>query len=71
MACYLKHIPDVIAEAGIELDTKNRRAVDHAIRRAVGKPEARCPEVWKEVKLWLTSGKRENLVEGLRREYRD
>ena len=69
MSCYLRHIEDIVTDAGIELTKQNRKAVDHAIRRAVGKPEFHCPEVWKEVKVWLAAGRRQELIEGLTREY--
>lgn len=60
---------EIIAEAGIELTKTNRKAVDHAIRRAIGKSDCNCPEVWKEVKIWLADGRRETLIEGLKKEY--
>jgi len=69
VSCYLRHVSDIIADAGIELTRENRKAVDHAIRRAVGKPDCNCPEVWKEVKARLADGRRQELVEGLIREH--
>ncbi len=69
MSCYLRHVGDIIADAGIDLTAADRKAVDHAIRRAVGKPECHCPEVWKEVKAWLAAGRRQELVEGLKKEF--
>jgi hypothetical protein len=66
MSCYLRHLGDVIDEAGIELTKENRKSVDHAIRRVVGKADCNCPEVWKEVKSWLSAGRREELIEGLK-----
>ena len=70
MSCYLRHIGDVIAEAGIELNKENRKSVDHTIRRIVGKSDCKCPDVWKEVKGWLAEGKRQELIDGLAREYK-
>ena len=70
MSCYLRHLGDVIAEAGIELSKENRKTVDNTIRRIVGKANCNCPEVWKEVKVWLAEGKRQELIDELAREYK-
>lgn len=69
MSCYLRHVSDLIADACIELTKENREAVDHAIRRAIGKSDCHCPEVWKEVKAWLAADRRQELVDGLKKEY--
>lgn len=60
---------EIISETGIELTKTNRKAVDHAIRRTIGKPDCNCPEVWKEVKIWLADNRRTELVEGIKKEY--
>ncbi|MHB0999944.1 MAG: hypothetical protein ACYC27_11925 [Armatimonadota bacterium] len=69
MSCYLRHMSDIISEAGIELTKENRKAVDHAIRRSVGKPDCNCPDVWKEVKARIADGRRQEIVENLMNEY--
>ena len=69
MSCYLKHMEEIISEAGIELTKENRKSVDHAIRRAVGKPDSNCPEVWKEIKSQVADGKRQAMIDNLRSEY--
>jgi hypothetical protein len=69
MSCYLRHLDDVIAGAGIELTKENRKAVDRAIRRIVGKADCGCPEVWKEVKEWIAEGRRGELILLLAQEF--
>jgi hypothetical protein len=58
-----------MGELGIEPASKEeRKAIDMAVRTAVGKGFADpCPEVWKEVKTWLQDEKKkQQLVEALR-----
>ncbi|MHB1456798.1 MAG: hypothetical protein ACYC0V_07775 [Armatimonadota bacterium] len=69
MSCYLKHMEEIIIEAGIELTKENRKAVDHAIRRAIGKPDSRCPEVWKEIKAQVADGRKQEIVDNLKLEF--
>lgn len=69
MSCYLKHMEEIISEAGIELTKENRKAVDHAIRRTIGKPDSNCPEVWKEVKAQVADGRKQEIIDGLKSEY--
>lgn len=69
MSCYLKHMEEIIFEAGIELTKENRKAVDHAIRRAIGKPDSNCPEVWKEIKLRVADDKRQEIIDELRSQF--
>lgn len=69
MSCYLKHMEEIISEAGIELTKENRKAVDHAIRRAVGKPDSNCPDVWKEIKTLIADDKRQEIIDRLKSEY--
>lgn len=54
MSCYLRHLSHIFTAAGLEIAKENRKAVDKAIKQLVGKDDANCPEVWREVKLWLT-----------------
>lgn len=69
MSCYLKHMEEIISEAGIELTKENRKAVDHAIRRAVGKLDSNCPDVWKEIKTLIADDKRQEIIDRLKSEY--
>jgi len=53
MSCYFRHIKDVFAEAGVEVTTENKKALDAAIHKAVGVPYKNCPSAWKAVKALL------------------
>ena len=69
MSCYLRNLENLMAEAGIELTKENRKYIDCCIRLAVGKMDAECPEVWREVKAYLADGRREAIIDCLTREY--
>lgn len=63
MSCYLRHLRDVMARAGVEpADKKERKAVDLAVREIVGAGEAPCGRVWKAVKGWLADPAGEQLL---------
>lgn len=69
MSCYLRHMKDILEEENLHpQEKKDRKEVDLAIRKVVGKTEKdKCNEVWKEVKLWLQDEeKKELLVENLK-----
>jgi hypothetical protein len=68
MSCYLRHLKPFLGELGIQPATKeDRRRVDMAVRSVVGKENGeKCPEVWKEVKIWLQDEeKKQALVDAL------
>lgn len=51
MSCYLRHMKDLIEEAGVELkDKKDRMAVDKAIHSLVNVEYKDCSTTWKEIK---------------------
>jgi hypothetical protein len=50
MSCYLRHLKEVLAEAGIELTSANRKQIDQAVHKAVGVAFKNCPIAWKETK---------------------
>ncbi|MHB1043190.1 MAG: hypothetical protein ACYC0Q_10200 [Eubacteriales bacterium] len=67
MSCYLRHLKPLLSELDMEpKDKVRRREIDLAVRVIVGKPLEKCPEVWKEVKVWLQDPeKKQSLVTGL------
>lgn len=72
MSCYLRHMKNVLNEAGIDPKDKNeRKEVDMAIRSVVGKTgDDKCNIVWREVKEWINDQEKEKkLVEGLKKSY--
>ena len=50
MSCYLRHIKDILDEAGIVITPANRKQIDHAIHQAVGVAYRNCSTTWKKIK---------------------
>ncbi len=53
MSCYLRHLNDVLREAGIDPERMDRKEVDRAIHRMMGVEWKHCPDAWKGVKAEL------------------
>jgi hypothetical protein len=53
MSCYLRHLDDVVAAAGVKLGPENRKEVDGTIKDLLGL--SYCPDVWIEVKKRLAA----------------
>jgi len=67
MSCYTRHFRSLFEEAGLEDNRANRKIADKMAREMLGQPDAECPIVWKEVKVWMADNdKRTRLVQGLR-----
>ena len=69
MSCYLRHLEEVLAEAGMALPTDKaaRKRLDNYIADLVGDEARHCPTTWKLVKERLADAElRRELVEGLR-----
>ncbi len=51
MSCYLRHLTEILEEAGVELKGKaERTAVDKVIHELVGVEYKDCPNTWRMVK---------------------
>lgn len=50
MSCYLRHIKDIVDEAGIVITPENKKQIDQAIHKAVGVAYKNCPATWKRIK---------------------
>ena len=51
MSCYLRHIAEILEEAGVDLNNKaDRQAADKAIHELVGVEYKDCPNTWRIVK---------------------
>ncbi|MDZ7393044.1 MAG: hypothetical protein ONB25_09150 [candidate division KSB1 bacterium] len=50
MSCYLRHLSNELAEAGIKVDAANKRQVDQLLHKLVGVPYKSCPSAWKKLK---------------------
>jgi hypothetical protein len=67
MSCYLRHLSDVLKEAGIDLEMVDRKEVDRAIHRMMGVEYKHCPDAWKGVKAELDKD-REGFIRRLKQE---
>ena len=50
MSCYLRHMKDILDEAGIEVTRENRKQIDQAIHRTVDVAYKNCSVTWKKIK---------------------
>lgn len=68
MSCYLRHMKDVLDEAGIVVTPDNRKTIDQAFHQIVGVAYKNCPTAWKKLKQELTGDepKRQELVQKLK-----
>jgi molecular chaperone GrpE (heat shock protein) len=68
VSCYLRHMKDVLDEAGIAVTPTNRKQVDQAVHKAVGVAYKNCPTTWKKVKQDITGDedKRRALIEQIK-----
>jgi hypothetical protein len=68
MSCYLHNLDEMLKEAGLEVNTKNRKKIDEVIHRVAGVECQSCPSAWKRVKEMLAED-REGLVSRIREEF--
>ena len=68
MSCYLRHMKDILSEAGIEVTPGNKKEIDHAFHQLVGVSYKDCPATWKRLKQELLGDdqKRRDLIQKLR-----
>jgi len=68
MSCYLRHMKDVLGEAGIEVTAVNKKQIDQVLHQIVGVGYKDCPAAWKALKqrMLADEGKRRELVDRLR-----
>ena len=50
MSCYLRHMKDILKEAGIEITKDNKKEIDRTIHGLVDVEYKNCPPAWKAVK---------------------
>ena len=48
---------------GIDVTKENAKDIEHEIARTVGRKGKRCPEIWKETKVWLADPKKKSVLE--------
>ena len=67
MSCYLRHMSEVLKEAGIEVTKENREDIDRALHSFAGVEYKNCSSTWKELKQRLQNEEgRKNLVQQLK-----
>ncbi len=68
MSCYLRHLKEILDEAGITVDPENRKRIDSAFHQIAGVPYKDCSTAWKALKetLLADEGKRRELVKKLK-----
>ena len=68
MSCYLRHMKDVLSEAGVEVTAANKKQVDQALHQIVGVTYKDCPATWKALKneMLADEEKKRELVDRLR-----
>ena len=68
MSCYLRHVKDILAEAGIEVTPVNKKQIDQAIHEAVDVAYKDCPATWRALKQQITGDaeKRRDFIEKLK-----
>ena len=50
MTCYFRHMGEIFAKAGIEVNAENKKQLDATIHKLVGTEYKNCPETWKAIK---------------------
>ena len=72
MSCYLRHLKDILGEAGIEVTPANRKQLDQALHQIAGVDYKHCPETWQRLKQQLNDEEtRQQLVSRLQSAYHD
>ena len=68
MSCYFRHLQEILAEAGIEVTSRNRKEIDQAFHKIAGVNYKDCPATWKRLKTELAGDepKRRELIQKLR-----
>jgi hypothetical protein len=68
VSCYLRHVKDILDEAGIAITPANREQIDQIIHQAVGVAYKSCPATWKKIKEEMKDDKekRRTLIRQLR-----
>jgi len=67
MSCYLRHVKDILDEAGIEVTPGNKKQIDRAIHQIVEVAYKDCPATWKRLKQEILADdeKRRGFIEEL------
>jgi len=50
VSCYFRHLKDIFAEAGVEVNPADKKQIDRAIHQFVGVEYKECPATWRKLK---------------------
>ena len=68
MSCYLRHMLQILEEAGVEVTSQNRKAIHRHIATIVGNADDTCSSTWRLVKQWRDDPlRRGKLIAALRK----
>jgi hypothetical protein len=72
MSCYLRHMKDVLEEAGVEITDRNKKDIDRIIHGMMDVEYKDCSPTWKKVREHITQDPqaRERFILGLRKAMR-
>ena len=73
MSCYLRHMKEVLTEAGVEVTAENRKQIDRAFHELMGVQYKDCPATWRRLKEELAgnSAGRKRFVQRLKKAIRN
>ena len=73
VSCYLRHMKELLAEAGIEVTADNRKQIDRAFHDLAGVKYKDCPATWRKLKQELAGDAdgRRRFVQRLKKAVRD
>jgi hypothetical protein len=68
VSCYFRHLKDIFAEAGIEVNPGNRKEIDRAVHQFVGINYKDCPATGRKLKeaILTNEKKRRELITKLK-----
>jgi hypothetical protein len=68
MSCYIRHIKELLAKHGINVNPENRSRIDEAVHKVVAVRYKDCPHVWAEVKKRIKEDE-EGFIEAVKLEF--
>ena len=65
MTCFVAHMEKkgFFEPLGINVTRENAEDIEREVARTVGLEGKRCPEIWKETKLWLADPKKKAVLD--------
>jgi hypothetical protein len=69
MSCYFRHLKDIFSEAGIEVNSSNRKRIDQAIHQILAVDYKECPVAWKGLKkeILIDEQRRQEFIQKLKK----